>query len=159
MNTYKINIRRLKAEDIGQCIKLFKETVHSINAKDYTPEQLEIWTRNAANPEYERWKAFITNFSFVATLHSEIVGFIELLESGYLDHLYVHKDYQSRGIATELLREVEQLAKSRALPEIVTEASITAKPFFEAMGYKVCNEQRKIVSGIQFTTFMMKKVL
>ena len=40
-------IRRYKNADCDMVAKLFYETVHSVNAKDYTEEQLSVWANNA----------------------------------------------------------------------------------------------------------------
>ena len=77
-------------------------------------------------------------------------------ENGYLDRLYVHRDYQRKGVASSLLRELSQKVKT---DEITTYASITARPFFEKMGYRVVREnivERKGVSLINY--FMVKKL-
>lgn len=36
-------IRNYQKNDLKNIIFLFKETVHSINSKDYTQEQVKIW--------------------------------------------------------------------------------------------------------------------
>lgn len=38
-----MKIRKYKVEDCDTVSKLFFETVHSVNAKDYTDEQLFAW--------------------------------------------------------------------------------------------------------------------
>lgn len=55
-----------------------------------------------------------------------IVGFGDIDNTGYLDRLYVHKDYQNQGIAKAMCDKLEQ---HNAYNEITTHASITAKPF------------------------------
>ena len=45
----------------------------------------------------------------------------------YLDRLYVHKDYQRRGIASAICDALEASMPGKP---ITTHASITAKPFF-----------------------------
>lgn len=152
-----IKIRDLKREDIKSCINLFQKTVHSVNADDYSPEQLEVWAPKAIDPESDQWQSLLQNFSRVAELDNEIVGFIDMTKSGYLDRLYVHKDHQGKGIASRLLNKIEQLAKQQSISEITTEASITAKRFFESRGYQVVNEQQKEFKGMKFTNFLMKK--
>ena len=52
-------------------------------------------------------------------------------DNGYLDRLYVHKDYQGKGIATLILNELEKHAILQGLSLIKTHASITAKPFLK----------------------------
>lgn len=36
-------IRNYQKSDLKSIIFLFRETVHSVNSKDYTQEQLKIW--------------------------------------------------------------------------------------------------------------------
>ncbi len=40
-------MRQYKNEDCDTVAKLFYETVHSVNAKDFTAEQLSAWANNA----------------------------------------------------------------------------------------------------------------
>ena len=39
----KMQIRTYRTSDCEQLAKLFFQTVHSVNAKDYTKEQLDVW--------------------------------------------------------------------------------------------------------------------
>ena len=38
-----VNIRPYSPEDCEAMARLFYETVHTVNAADYTPEQLDAW--------------------------------------------------------------------------------------------------------------------
>ena len=53
-------------------------------------------------------------------------------DTGYLDRLYVHKDYQGQGIATAICDALEQhaLEQHTLVQTFHTAASITARPFF-----------------------------
>jgi len=152
-----ISVRALKEEDVKKCIELFHDTVHTINSKDYTLEQVDVWAPNYIDHNSTRWQSLLTNFSFVAEMNNKLVGFIDMTNSGYLDRLFVHKDFQGKGIATALLHQLEKRAKVKGISEISTEASITAKHFFEAKGFKVCEEQRKLFNGVTFINYLMKK--
>ena len=88
---------------------------------------------------------------------SSLLGMGSMTHGGYLDRLYVHKDNQGLGVATSIVFKLEEMAKNNGLDEMVTEASITAKPFFEKMGYVVVKEQQKDVRGIILTNYVMKK--
>lgn len=74
-------------------------------------------------------------------------------KTGYLDRLYIHKDYQEMGIATRLCNELEKLVQGN----VVTHASITAKPFFEKRGYTVLKKQQVERHGIYLTNYIMEK--
>lgn len=72
---------------------------------------------------------------------------------GYLDRLFVHADYQKKGIATAICNRLEQAVQGK----ITTHASITAKPFFEKRSYKVVKEQQVERQGIYLINFCMEK--
>ena len=75
-------------------------------------------------------------------------------ETGYLDRLYVHRDFQGRGVATALCDALE--AQTPA-PRYTTHASITARPFFESRGYRVTRAQQVERRGVWMTNFVMEK--
>lgn len=146
-------IRKYISSDCEQIARLFYETVHSVNAKDYTPEQLDVWaTGNVDTREWDR--SFCEHYTVVCAESELILGFGDIDKTGYLDRLYVHKDYQRRRIASALCDELERAVE---VPVITTHASITAKGFFEKRGYNAVREQQVIRSGIALTNFIMVK--
>lgn len=76
---------------------------------------------------------------------------------GHLDRLYVHKDYQGQGVASALVNKFELKAKEQGLYEMDTEASITAKPFFERLGYQVIAKQSVERKGVLLVNYRMSK--
>ena len=148
----RIKLREYKTTDYEQLEQLFYNTVHSVNAKDYTKEQLNVWATGQA--DLEKWNDSLQkHFSVVAVDNEIIVGFGDIDKTGYLDRLFVHADYQSKGIATAICNQLEQAIKG----DITTHASITAKPFFEKRGYKIANEQQVERQGIFLTNYVMIK--
>ena len=146
-------IRKYVSTDCKQVADLFYETVHSVNAKDYTIEQLDAWADGSA--DLEKWdKSFIENYTLVAVEDNCIVGFGDIDRTGYLDMLFVHKDFQGQGIASAIC---DRLEASITTDKIATHASITAKPFFEKRGYKSVKEQQVIRKGIHLTNYVIEK--
>ena len=43
----------------------------------------------------------------------------------------VHKDFQSKGIVTILLNDIERYAITAGITRVTSEVSLTARPFFE----------------------------
>ena len=147
-----MTVREYRPCDCEEITELFYNTVHSVNAKDYTEEQLAVWA--AGDVDTKQWnRSFLEHFSLVAVLDETIVGFGDIDKTGYLDRLYVHKDHQREGIATALCEVLEQAVSGR----ITTHASITAKPFFEKRGYKVITEQQVNRRNVLLTNFVMEK--
>ena len=121
-------IREYKPADCAQLAELFYQTVHSVNAKDYTEEQLNVWA--TGNVDLDEWnRSFLKHKTIVARADGKIVGFGDIDKTGYLDRLYVLKDYQRQGVASAICNKLEAFAKGKLL---TTPASITAKPFFSA---------------------------
>ncbi|MDQ0496349.1 MULTISPECIES: GNAT family N-acetyltransferase [Paenibacillus] len=154
-------VRKFYETDIDQIITLFYETVHEINKHDYTKEQLDAWANRAElSQKREAWlKGLSSNISYVVEMDNRIAGFSDMNRDGYLDRLFVHKDYQGQGIASALVSTLESEAKKLCLVDIDTNASITAKLFFERKGYRVLKSQIVERNGVQLINYRMKKCL
>lgn len=148
-------IRKYTSSDCRQLAELFYETVHTVNAKDYTEQQLNVWA--TGNVDLKKWDETLKeHYTIIAIKNDIIVGFGDIDKSGYLDRLFVHKDYQKQGIACAICDELEQEFGGN---KITSQVSITAKPFFEHRGYKIIKEQQVIRDGIPLTNYVMEKNL
>lgn len=148
-------IREYLPSDCKYLAELFYQTVHAINAKDYTNEQLNVWA--TGNVDINEWNQSLSeHFTLVSTKGGIITGFGDIDRTGYLDRLYVHKDYQNQGIATAICDELEH---AFGASKIITHASITAKPFFLHRGYHIVKEKQVIRSNIPLTNYIMEKPL
>lgn len=148
-----MKIRTYTPADCPELARLFNDTVHSVNARDYTQPQLDAWATGQV--DLAAWnRSFLEHLTLVAVKDGNIVGFGDISREGYLDRLYVHKDYQSQGIATALCDALEAAVSGN----ITTHASITAKPIFEKRGYQVRREQTVFRFGVGLTNFVMEKV-
>ena len=146
-------LRKFSKTDCAELARLFYDTVHTVNAKDYSQEQLDAWATGEVN--LEAWnESFQAHHTVVAEMDGNIVGFGDMGETGYLDRLYVHKDHQRQGVATAICDALEQNAQDT---EITTHASITARPFFEKRGYSVVRAQQVERRGVWLTNFIMKR--
>jgi len=153
-----MNIRMYKSEDCREIVELFYNTVHSINSRDYSLEQLDVWAPKEI--DIALWdKSLSQHYSIVAEENGVIIGFGDLDAIGYLDRLYVHKDYQGIGVAATISNELENYAQENHISIVTTNASITAKPFFKKRGYEVVKEQFIERNGQFLKNFIMKKVL
>lgn len=145
-------IREYRPLDCEILAELFYNTVHTVNVKDYTKEQLDVWATGTV--DLEKWnQSFMEHYTLVAVDDEVIIGFGDIDKTGYLDRLYVHSDYQGKRVATAICEQLEQAVQGN----IVTHASITARPFFENRGYKVVEEQQVERQGIFLTNFVMEK--
>ena len=103
----KMIIREYRETDCRLLMELFYDTVYTVCADDYTGEQLDAWA--PAEADWEKWHCSLAaHYSLVALENGIIAGFGDIDESGYLDRLFVHKDYQRRGIAGALCERLER---------------------------------------------------
>ena len=58
-----------------------------------------------------------------------------------IDQLYVHPAVARTGVASALVDAIEKLAAARGTATLVTDASDTAKPLFDARGYQAVQSQ------------------
>lgn len=146
-----MEIREYRTEDQAEILSLFYETVHTVNARDYNEKQLDAWAPK--DNDYKHLKSALrNNLTLLAIEDGKITGFADIDENGYLDHLFVHKDYQRRGIASALCSRIEEGFK-----RIETHASITARPFFEKRGYVVVKTQDVKIRGEILRNYVMEK--
>ncbi|HEV2601382.1 MAG TPA: GNAT family N-acetyltransferase [Candidatus Babeliales bacterium] len=163
--SFIIVIRPFSLSDTPALITLFRDAVHAINIQHYSPEQVAMWAPEEMNAEHwqnklESWqKQFTKNITFVAEIDGKIVGFADMTRDGYLDHLYIHKDYQGRWVAFRLLKAIEQAARDLGLEKITTDCSITAKVPAERVGFVVVKEQTVVKNGVSFINYAMEKKL
>jgi putative acetyltransferase len=146
-------LRPYKKTDAEATAALFYNTVHTVNARDYSAAQLDAWAAKPMDPD--KWsRSFMRHHALVAVEGQAIVGFADMDAEGYLDRLYVHKDFQRKGIATALCDALEAACPAHTF---TAHASITAKPFFLRRGYHVLKEQQVIRRGMALTNFIMEK--
>ncbi|GEO25114.1 acetyltransferase [Alicyclobacillus acidoterrestris] len=157
-------IRPWRADDVAQIVQLFHETVHAINANDYSAQQLDAWAPTLSSAEQDKQETrFLSllnsRLSYVAERNGTILGFADATNDGYLDHLYTHRNYQGIGVASTLVQTVEGKIIALGVPRVTTDASITARPFFERRGYRVVQPQMVTVRGVTMQNFRMEKWL
>lgn len=140
--------------DAAPTLVLFRDTVQKINAKDYTADQIAVWAGHERS--LAAWHAsFMKHVALVALDEAEtIIGFADMASDGYLDRLYVSAAHQREGVGKRLVAALEQRVVSSQYTAYV---SITAQPFFKAMGYSTIREHRAFIGTTSFRNCLMGK--
>ena len=157
--TSQYTIRKLGSKDIPDMQNLFRSTVLNVNIRDYTAEEVADWA--SCGESVEKWETLLSKNYYVGAFNSQniMVGFSSMNTDGYLHSMFVHKDWQGKGVATLLLSEVEKMARGYGAHKISVEVSITARPFFEKRGYKVMKEQKARANRLWLTNYVMEKAV
>ena len=144
--------REVRFPDWQEMPEPFLNTVARVNAEDFKKGEPGAWGAGSGDlAELDR--SLQAHFSVVAEEDGVLAGFGDIDGTGYLDRLYVHYGYQGRGIAAAVCDRLEGAVQGN----VVTHASITARPFFEKRGYRVVKEQQVERNGVFLTNFVMVK--
>lgn len=153
-----VHLRDFGDGDIAQLISVFEEAVQGLASADYTPAQIAAWAPKAA--DHSRWNARLTDrVVIVAEERGSIVGFTNFGANGHIDMLFVRPSHARRGIASALIERVVTLARRDNISRLFTEASITARPFFEHQGFEVTTAQDVELQGQWFRNYRMARQL
>lgn len=150
-------IRQAQQSDAVELKELFQNTVIVINRRDYSQVEVEDWA--SCGDDLSNIEEMIKTHYFIVAVNqqSQIVGFSSITPHGYLHSMFVHKDFQGKGIATMLLEEIERYAITTGIMRITSEVSLTARPFFEKKGYVVEEEQKRKANQLSLTNFWMAR--
>jgi len=153
-----ITIRLYQTTDAAMLTALFRDSVRHIASRDYTTSQVRAWAPDVID-ERRFGERCERKSTWVARIADRIAGFADLEPDGHIDMLYVHPEFARRGVARALLTHIESVARGFELRRLYTEASITARPVFEAMGFRVVVPQTVTIRGETLTNFRMEKRL
>lgn len=153
-----MKIRASSPDDVAAITTVFFESVHKIAARSYTAEQREAWAPKS--PDLEQWRSRLAGLETLVTeVGGEIGGFISYAANGHIEFLYTAPAFSRRGVASKLYRAAVGALYSSGVTHLSTEASIEARPFFQAMGFSVVEEQVVERDGVQLRRFAMSKVI
>nr|WP_252735270.1 GNAT family N-acetyltransferase [Vibrio splendidus] len=138
--------------------EIFFHTVRNVNVRDYSQQQVEAWAPSSF--DFALWQKRMNGLQpFVAELDGCVVGYTDLQPSGLIDHFFCHHEYQGKGVGKALMEHVFTVGRVRGVSRYFSEVSITAKPFYEHIGFKVVNEQEVEMRGVKLTNYVMEKVV
>ena len=149
--TTEVEIRRATAEDAEAVYEIVLRALRETNARDYPAsviDRLVLTLPEAVASKLEEWRAY------VAVVDGRIVG-TGSLNGKTVRAVFVHPDYQDRGIGTKLMDAVENAANAQSLNTLSVQSSITAQSFYAKRGFKVV---RETFYGEERTIVMSKNI-
>lgn len=153
-----MDIRPYNESDVPAISRLYFNTIHRVNARDYTPQQIRAWAPTIYGNSY--WlQRFVKRRVLVAEDKGRILGFAEFETSGHIDCFYVHHEHQHRGIGSLLMNGLESEFRTLNVGRLFAEVSVTARDFFESRGFTVVEERNQEYRSVTFKLFLMQKYL
>ena len=156
--THRPALRPYLASDATGLAAIFRASIEELTQDDYDEAQRAAWI-SCADDEASFSERLQTSLTLVATLDGDPVGFICLNGAELIDMLYVHPEFARQGIASLLCDAIERLAAARGAKLLMTDASDTAKPFFERRGFTAEHRNTIEIDGEWLGNTRMKKKL
>lgn len=151
-----MNIREYKTKDNEEIYNIFYEAVHSIAETEYSINKLNSWAKK--NIDLNKWcEKFKNCYTLVAEENNKIIGFSNISEDGYLNNIYIAKNFQNKRIATQFLNLFINYLKTKNKSYIMTYSSVNARYFFEKSGFAVLENNILIKDNEELENFLMKK--
>lgn len=144
--------------DIPELQALFVDCIKGTCTGDYSPAEIEAWLSSIKNQQ--RWTDLVEQQQVIMLkIQNQLAGFASLKDSDYLDFIYVSPNFQGKGIAKKLLAKITELALEAGAEKLISDISITARPFFESRGYTVLRENRNIRGDQVLINYRMEKAI
>ena len=154
----KPSLRPYLAADLSLLSEIRFAAIEELTVEDYDEAQRRAWASAAADEEALS-KSLAKGLTLVALIGGGPVGFIAVQGGELIDQLYVHPSVARTGVASALCDATEKLAASRGTATLVTDASDTAKPLFEARGYQAMHRNTIEIDGEYLGNTRMTKAL
>ena len=157
-STTQAALRPMLPADVPVLAAILQAAIEDLAAEDYDEGQRAAWAA-VADDEAALGASLRSALTLVATLRGAPVGFATLRGTDKIDMLYVYPAAARQGIATMLVGAIETLAAGRGAKQLEADASDTARPLFEILGYEAVLRQTVTVGGHWLGNTRMRKVL
>lgn len=128
-------IRKLKPQDAQAVSDLICKVFNEFVAAGWTEKAIhDVLLEQSPEKIIERSK---DRDQYIAlSPDNKIVGVVEGKNNSRVTRLFVKTGYQRQGIATELMKTIENVFVGRGSEKIIIHSSLHAQKFYEKMGYK-----------------------
>ena len=156
--TDHLSVRPYQSSDAAVLSALYENSVRGLGARDYSLAQIEAWASlTPSSDDLDRRMA--DGRTRLVAVAEDIVGFIDVEPDGHVDLLYVAPAAAGLGVARVLLETAEALAPLSGANRLYAEASETARPVFERLGFSVIARRDFEVAGVPIHNWAVEKTL
>lgn len=156
-------VRRMRTDEARSFLEIQRAAVRGLAANDYPVWVIEEW---APLPVTDAALAvFRVNqddeIRLVAELDGELVGIGALVPAdSELRACYVVPAAARKGVGSTLVAEIERIARHCGLTHLEVLSSLSAEPFYRALGYEVGELVEHVLrSGNRMAAVRMRKTL
>jgi len=135
--------------------------IAGIETEEYTDEQLRAWKPDGeAVEDFRRAIESDTFDAVVAEADGEVIGYgvLNIAEES-IDAVFVQPAQRRNGIATSLVRQLENRARMRAVSALTIVSSLNAVGFYESLGYERRGEKVRTIEETDLPFVVVEKAL
>lgn len=153
----KQRIRPAKPSDLNAILNLFEQSILG-STPEYSQIQKQAWI--SGKDKRARWISRIAEQLFLLVFTGgELVAFASLKLPDYIDLMYVSPQHARKGIASQLLAQLEIKAVDEGATSLDTDASLSAMAFFKANGFEAIRKNQHNINGVSIVNYRMSKKL
>jgi putative acetyltransferase len=148
--TANVVVRSMRVDEARRFLEIHRAAVRELAVKDYPPSVIDQWPPlPITDAIVER---FLTNpddeIRLIAVLDGATVGIGALVTAAYeLRACYVVPDFTRLGVGAAIASEIERIARQHRLDYLQLESSVTAEPFYAALGYRVVERGEHVLAS------------
>jgi len=155
-----MRIRRFQSDDLPAMLEVRRDSILNVAAKHFTLDRAHAWaSAQRASNHASQHERFAQSATWVALWDERLAGYSNLRADGYVDTMFVHSEFQGRGLATALLDALENFARSKGMTRLFSDVSVGARPYFEKRGFSVDKNQQVFFADGAVYGFKMEKSL
>lgn len=160
-------IRPTTPADAQGILIAYHSAVHISAAADYPPEVLKLWS-----PPVDAHRIKTKTARLQQTLNSSIISYVAVSDSNHviavgelvppktLGALYVAANFSRIGVASALLRVLEEHAHKIGMTELSMESTLTAANFYLKHGFSISEYTTHALSdSVSMRCISMRKLL
>lgn len=155
-------IRKATIEDKEQVNDAHVRSIREVCSKDYEPHQIEAWS--SVIYDQEIWDKNVTNDIFyvlekAGRVEGMIHGRVHDNSIGEIMGLYFTPEIIGQGYGRKAFEIVMDEIKQTKPEKVVISGTVTARPFYEAMGFSVKEIKLSNIRGVDIQTNEMELIL
>ncbi|MBD2198129.1 GNAT family N-acetyltransferase [Calothrix parietina] len=160
MNAQEIILRPAQPTDARDLSIIHIAAIKALPATFYSPEELLAWRNNRDRPDNGNiFKLIKADNFWVAVIDNVITGFASYIDDELIA-LYVHPQYQGRGIGRNLVEHFCDRAREQGIDRVMTTASLYAEGFYSRLGFTaIARAPHYLSKGIIVPVTKMSKKL
>ncbi|MGA2915543.1 MAG: GNAT family N-acetyltransferase [Sedimentisphaerales bacterium] len=154
----KIKIRKFRPADLNAVKRLIHNTINVCYPAIYCLEAIK-YIKNYHSRE-NILKGAKKGYTIVLERGDRIIATGTVIKNGYITRVFVNPKFHKHGFGRLIMEKLHTKALSAGIKTIKLDSTLTAKEFYDSLGYKTIKKTFvKVENGKKLNYYKMKKLL